>query len=53
MTEQSRLKAAKRLRRLLDGGVLRKVALAQVRLEFRCGRSTLYGWCSKFGISTK
>ena len=53
MTEGLRRKAVRRLRGLLDGGLLRKAALMRVQLEFGIGRSTLYAWCVKFGISTR
>lgn len=53
MTEQIRRTAAQTLRSMLDGGQLRKNAIEAVCRQFRIGRSTLYGYCKRFGISTR
>jgi hypothetical protein len=64
VTEKRRREAAEKFRALLDdkefnkkaaaaGMKPRALALIAIRSEFNIGRSTLYGYCAKFGVSTK
>ncbi len=52
MTKKNRIKIARRFRRLLDDGILRKIALQSVMREFCVSRASVYNYCKMARVST-
>jgi len=53
MTDKRRKQIAQEYRRKLDKNILRKNAIAEICANYGVGRSSLYGWCKKYGIPTR
>ena len=53
MTEKQRREIAKQYRKLLDRGILRKAAIAEICSCRGVSRRSLYRWCRDFNVSTK
>jgi hypothetical protein len=53
MTEQRWRAAVAKLRRMLDKGTQRKVAILAILDEYGVSQSQLYVWCKILGVSLK
>ena len=53
MTDRKRLQIAREFRKMLDDGILRKVAISGIIDRYEVDRATLYRWCARFGVSTR
>jgi predicted transcriptional regulator YheO len=52
VTDKQRRDAAWKFRKLLDSGVLRKIAILKMRDMFGISRTSIYEYCKKFGVPT-